>query len=209
MMRIVDLSHPVTSGMPVYPGDPEVRFRSALTVENDGVAVQELTLGTHTGTHIDAPSHSIVGGAAVDAAPLEWLVGDAQVVHASAAPREEISFPSHRVASVLPRIVCIASGWDRYFHDPRRELHPYLSLEFAEELWKRGARVLGVDMLSPDPTGVPDATFAVHEFWLGHGGVIVENLKGITNLPEKVRMSLLPLNLAGLDGSPIRAIAFL
>ena len=60
--RLVDLSHPIRDGMPVYPGDPEVSIGPALTVDADGVDVARIRMGSHTGTHIDAPSHTVRGG---------------------------------------------------------------------------------------------------------------------------------------------------
>ena len=145
---------------------------------------------------------------------LDLLVGAAHILHArspgSPALRDK-GLQHGDLAALpdqLPNIVCIATGWDQYFHTALRAQHPYLELELVHALWRRGARVLGVDTLSPDPTSGAAASFAVHEFWLGSGGVIVENLRGLTGLSDRVQMSLLPLNLRGLDGSPIRAVAW-
>lgn len=218
-MRAVDLSHPILTGMPVYPGDPEVTVEPVLTVEIDGVAVAHLDLGSHAGTHLDAPAHSIVGGRTVDRIPLERLTGQARVLAVGPEPAQpgEV-LGSDRIAGGvpdrLPEIVCIATGWDAHFGSPEALQHPALALELAELLWERGARVLGVDVLSPDPTGtVPAESDAsgmpVHEFWLGGDGVIVENLARLTELPESVDVALLPLRIAAGDGSPIRAVAFL
>ena len=217
-MRVVDLSRPIEAGMPVYPGDPEVAIAPALGVEADGVAVARLDLGTHTGTHLDAPSHSVRGGRTVDRIPLELLQGEAHVLRAAAGAGRAIGVADlpGGLPDRLPSIVCVATGWDRRFGSPDALRHPHLSLGLARELWARGARVLGVDTLSPDPTahgaadpGAPPAGSAmpVHEFWLGADGVIVENLAGLTELPERAELVLLPLRLAGLDGSPIRAVA--
>ncbi|MEJ6489900.1 cyclase family protein [Leucobacter sp. USCH14] len=214
-MVIVDLSHPVTTGMPVYPGDPSVVISPALTVGADGVAVARLDMGTHTGTHLDAPAHSIDGGRTVDEISLELLVGPARVLRvgpSTAAAGESITLDrlAAAIPDHLPPIVCVATGWDVHFGGPAAEAHPSISLELARVLWERGARVLGIDCFSPDPTSGDDAAagMPVHEFWLGGDGVIIENLARLTSLPEVVEMSLLPLHLAQGDGSPIRAVAF-
>lgn len=213
-MTLYDLSHPLAAGMPVYPGDPAVSIQSATTVAADGAKVSQLQLGSHAGTHVDAPAHVVDGGATVDQLDLDLLVGAAHILHArspgSPALRDK-GLQHGDLAALpdqLPNIVCIATGWDQYFHTALRAQHPYLELELVHALWRRGARVLGVDTLSPDPTSGAAASFAVHEFWLGSGGVIVENLRGLTGLSDRVQMSLLPLNLRGLDGSPIRAVAW-
>ena len=244
-MPLIDLSHPLESGMPVYPGDPEVCLSSALRNDDDGVAVSRLDLGSHAGTHLDAPAHVVAGGATVDQLPLKWLCGRAMVL--------QCSQPEVRLLTVddlgglakaqgsgitpppLPLIVCIATGWDQYFGTESMIEHPAVSLDLAQVLWACGTRVLALDTLSPDPTarlpetgspaaggsasGAPDPGVAgpddavlntampVHEFWLGNGGVIVENLRGLTTLPGIVELSLLPLQIRGGDGSPIRAVA--
>lgn len=213
-MRIIDLTQPILSGMPVYPGDPAVRIEPALTIAADGVAVARLDLGSHTGTHIDAPAHLIAGGRTVDEIPLDLLMGPAAVLHCAAGPRSTIGIAAatadgeRQLDERLPEIVCLSTGWDRHFGTPLMTEHPAVSLDLARELWERGARVLGVDTLSPDLTEGSGAAMPVHEFWLGRDGVIVENLRGLTTLPRRVQISLLPLGLRGIDGSPVRAVAW-
>lgn len=222
-MRLVDLTHPLTTGMPVFPGDPTVAITPALDVAEDGVAVAHLSLGSHSGTHLDAPSHSIVGGRTVDRIPLDRLQGDAAVLQVRVAAGHAITAADlpDRLPDRLPAIVCVATGWDRHFgaagSDVDLRTHPFLDLAFAHELWDRGARVLGVDALSPDSSDATDeaaddtatdAALPVHELWLGRDGVIVENLAGLTTLPPRVRMLIAPLPLAGVDGSPVRAMAW-
>lgn len=210
-MRVIDLSHPIVTGMPVYPGDPEVTVSESLTVQTDGVAVARLELGSHSGTHLDAPSHSIVGGRTVERLSLDRLHGPAFVLHVSPSAREAITLQSvfAQLPDAVPAIVCIATGWDVHFGSPQGLAHPFVSVELATELWKRGCRVLGVDTLSPDPTDPADTGMPVHALWLGGDGIIVENLRGLRSLPSRCEMSLLPLALAGVDGSPIRAVALI
>lgn len=208
-MKLVDLSREVATGMPVYPGDPAVTIDPALTLASDGVAVAHLDMGSHTGTHLDAPSHSVAGGRTVDQIPLDLLWGPARVLRAG-SPLEAgtvIGVADLDVPATLPRIVCVATGWDEHFGTTEMTAHPSLARELAELLWERGARVLCVDALSPDSSADPSAGFPVHDFWLGHDGVIVENLAGLSLIPDEVELSLLPLNLLGVDGSPIRAVA--
>lgn len=212
-MELIDLSQPITTGMPVYPNDPQVATESALNIDDDGATVTRLVLGTHTGTHLDAPAHAVKNGRTVDQLDLNMLDGEAQVLHVKTVDpgafeaKQLEDTDLHELPMNLPGIVCIATGWDRYFYDDRREYHPYLSLVLARQLWQRGARVLGVDTLSPDPTSDMSGQFPVHQFWLGNDGVIVENLRGLTHLPQHVGMAMLPLPLSGLDGSPVRAVA--
>lgn len=208
---LFDLSHPVHPGMPGYPGDPEVRFGPGLELAVDGANVATIQLGTHTGTHLDAPAHVVPGGRTVDQLDLKLLHGCAYIarLRAPASTGQLLELGDLvELPAQLPAITCIATGWDTRFSTPARTAHPAVSLALAETLWERGARVLGVDTLSPDPTGDDASGLPVHEFWLGYDGVIVENLRGLTSLSARVGMSLLPLALAGLDGSPVRAVAW-
>lgn len=206
-----DLSHEIEDGMPVYPGDPSVRLRAALTVSRDGVDVAEVHMGSHTGTHVDAPSHTVAGGRTMADVHVDELIGEALVVHVTGlqdgevydwARLEESSGP---LPSSLPPIVIIDTGWARWFRDERRLRHPSLAPSAARELIRRGMRVLAVDTLSPDPTG--GSAFPVHDEVLGSDRLIVENLRGLERLPGRVVAGFFPLKLGG-DGAPVRAIAF-
>ena len=76
LMEIFDVSVPVRTGMPVYPGDPEVRLERV----SDHPAISRLDFGVHSGTHVDAPLHFLEGGAATEELRLEVLVGPCEVV---------------------------------------------------------------------------------------------------------------------------------
>ena len=209
---LVDLSHPVEAGMPVYPGDPGVATEPATSIAADGVAVTALRLGSHSGTHVDAPSHSVEGGDAVDAVALERLWGRARVLRAEVGEARPIAVAD--VADQLAawdgeRIALVATGWDAHWGTARMLAHPSVAPELADALLDLGVDVLGVDTLSPDPTGAggAPAAFPVHDRWLGAGGLIIENLRGLIALPDTCELVALPLRLAGLDGSPVRAVA--
>ncbi|KLU11128.1 cyclase family protein [Kocuria sp. SM24M-10] len=215
-MRVVDLSHPVRTGMQVFPGDPHVRTRTAATVAQDGFRVAELHLGTHSGTHVDAPSHTVEGGADVDALELSSLVGPARVVDVPGCAAGRVVRWAD-VAGQLERlapgtIVLFRTGWSAHFGTEHYLEHPVLDPEIARRLVAAGVRTLGVDTLNPDPTPTADATdpvaLPVHEVVLGAGGAIVENLTGLAAVDRPGAVfAALPLRLAGLDGSPVRAVA--
>jgi kynurenine formamidase len=212
-VTLIDLSHPVEHGMPVYPGDPPVAMGPALTLDADGVAVTALHLGSHTGTHVDAPSHTIAGGRTMADVGLDELYGEAIVLRVHDAGEAEVLGwerldPDGRLPETLPPIVLVDTGWARLFGDERRTRHPALSSAAARELLRRGMRVLAVDTLSPDLTDPAPAAFPVHEVVLGGDALIVENVRGLEHLPDRVHVGFFPLRLAG-DGSPVRGVAFL
>ncbi len=215
-MRIVDLSQPVATGMQVFPGDPEVSSREVATNAEDGFQVAELHLGTHTGTHVDAPLHTFDGGTSVDQLDLAALCGPARIVRVPGVnPRGVISLVAvaDQLQDLAPgTIVLFHTGWSEHFDTAAYLDHPYLDPAIASHLLARGVTVIGVDTLNPDPTPAEEVagplSLPVHESILGAGGAIIENL---TNLGSVIWddpvFAALPLKLSGLDGSPVRAVA--
>jgi len=215
---IVDLSHPIATGMPIYPGDPEVATAPATSIAVDGFAVTALELGTHSGTHVDAPSHSIEGGAAIDEIDPARLMGRARILRVSVGDGETIgvaALEDQLRAWGGERIALVHTGWDAHWGAPRMLQHPAVSIELADALLALGVDVLGVDTLSPDHSDMAAGeardeppTLPVHERWLGAGGLIIENLRGLGDVPAGTcEFIALPLRLVGLDGSPVRAVA--
>jgi arylformamidase len=79
-LKIIDLTKTIESGMPVYPGDPQVELKLVHTYEQHSWQLRELKMGTHTGTHVDAFSHMHPEGKTLDEIPLNQFMGEAQVV---------------------------------------------------------------------------------------------------------------------------------
>lgn len=198
-MTIVDLSVPLATGMPVYPGDPEVTIEPELTIDACGVEVHALHIGSHSGTHVDAPSHTVTDGRAVDDVDISRLVGPTLVLDV----RREVELPDE-----VPERVFVCTGWDEHWGAPEMVNHPAQPVELVERLWDRGMRVLGVDCLSPDPTPAEIGRLPVHDLVLGRDGLIVENLRGLVPLVGRtITAAVVPLRLVGVDGSPVRAWA--
>lgn len=209
-----ELSRRVSGGMRVYPGDPDVRIEPALELAVDGVDVARLHLGSHTGTHLDAPAHTVAGGRTTGQIGLDELVGEALIVHlAGLAPRSHYGLAELEAAlgaplpERVPPIVVVDTGWARHFDTDTALEHPALDPEAAAELVRRGLHVLAVDTLSPDPTVEGGTEFPVHEAVLGADRLIVENLAGLDGLPSRVLVGFFPLRV-DLDGAPVRAVAF-
>lgn len=212
MPRLVDLSHPVGTGIQVFPGDPNVLLSPALTLDENGVAVTQVHCGSHTGTHVDAPSHTVAGGRNMSAIEVDELYGTATVFHISGLePGHHILFTDlGEVTAQVDPLVIIATGWDQYFGSQLYLEHPVLSVQAAVELRARGMRVLAMDTLNPDKTLQPDDGdgFPVHAEVLGNDGLIVENLCGATALPPRCKVGFFPFKLEGTDGAPVRAVAW-
>jgi kynurenine formamidase len=215
-MRLVDLSHPVEAGMQVFPGDPAVDSRLAASFPLDGFQVAELHLGTHSGTHVDAPLHTVDGGAAVDDLDLAFLVAPARIVHVPGLREHDVIRWEHVRAQLTnlesDTIVVFRTDWSQHFGTPRYLAHPVLHVEITEHLLSVGVRVIGVDTLNPDRTqhtaSAGPLELPVHAAVLGAGGAIIENLTNLHAVTwRNPWLSALPLRLRGLDGSPVRAVA--
>lgn len=207
---IVDLSHAVENGMTFFPGDPEPRIEDAGTT--DPWRVTALHLGSHTGTHIDAASHYIAGGATIDAYPLErFIVPGAVVPLPGLGPDDAIEWMAMASSvTALPHgaAVVLHTGWDERWGGDDYLSHPYVSDEAARRLVAAGIGLVAIDALNVDSTTQGRAT--VHETLLGADVLIVENLRGLDRLESGrlYRFAFLPLRLTGLDGSPVRAVAW-
>jgi kynurenine formamidase len=194
-VRIHDLTRSLVTGMPVYSGDPPVEITGWAALERDGYRVSRLIMGSHAGTHLDAPAHFIPGGAGVERIPLEVLVGPARVVSAA------------EVGAVGPgERLLIRSGWSqRWGEADYFESFPALPAGLAARLAAAPAALVGLETPSLHQDHEEDAR--LHRLLLGAGTVIVENLVGLDRLPERVFLAALPLPLAGVDGSPCRVVA--
>jgi len=207
-MRVIDLSHPMATGLPVFPGDPEVRLEPASAVPP--WRVTRVTLGSHSGTHIDAPSHFFADGRSITDYPAERFILPAVLVQLPDLA-DDAAIPLHLLRESLPgspigQAVLLATGWDRYWGTDRYSRHPYLSEEAAVWLAEARPGLVGVDALNVDST--VQGTEHAHLHLLGADVLIVENLRGLRNVPpdRDYLFVCLPLPLQGADGAPVRAV---
>jgi arylformamidase len=206
-MRLIDISMPIRRSMVQWPGDPRVRIRHPLHLaKGDPVTLTALALCAHSGTHVDAPSHFIMGGTDLDSIPLDVLVGRAVVVDArghgclDAAVMDAIGIPQG-----VPRVLFRTDNSERgLLRDVvLHEDYAAVSAEGARWLVSRGVRLVGIDYLSigPFPGGAE-----THTILLGAGAVVVEGLSLEHVTPGSYDLVCLPLRLVGTEGAPARAI---
>ncbi|HYH95786.1 cyclase family protein [Hyalangium sp.] len=225
--RVVDLGHPLTPDMPVFPGGTRLSAKVQGTVERDGYFIRQLELGEHIGTHVDAPAHFAAGSASVDRLPPDVLRGPAAVVDVTA---QVASNPDYEVSTadieawerehgpLQPQhLVLIRTGWAARWPDEQRYrnadaagvMHfPGLSLAASRLLRLRQVRAIGIDTLSTDPG--PSATFEQHKDFLTGGGYHIENLADLSALPPVGAFLVVsPLFVKDGSGAPARVFAFL
>lgn len=191
--RMVDLTHPLASGKALYAGDPPVQLAPWLTTKRDGCNLTKLVLGSHAGTHIDAPRHLFPDGKSLDQYPVSRFVGQA-VVLPMGGPIE------------IPRGVTIAlfaTGWDAKWNDKEAYCQGYPTLDKAqrETLVRQGILMVGFDCPSPDP----GTSLENHAFLLQNDVLILENLTALVPLVGmQVELHAAPLLFAHSDGAPVR-----
>jgi kynurenine formamidase len=213
--RIVDLSRRVDEATQVYPGDPEVRFEPATTIAADGVNVLRVHIGSHSGTHADAPYHFVEGAARIDEMDLRLFVGPAVIMDVRGkGPRERITVEDLRPyeGRLSEGVVAVVrTGWEEHYGTPRYYDHPFLDRRAAQLVLDAGARTVAIDALNVDETvleGPHPEGYPAHQVILGADGVIAENLAnlGAIDFPDPL-ICLLPIKLGGSDGAPVRAVA--
>jgi arylformamidase len=204
---IYDVTVPITNIMPVWPGDPPVRLSVKSHLSRDKTHTVRLTaieMGSHTGTHMDAPVHMIEGGKRLEQFPLETLTGKATVVEipgVRSIGREQLEHLDwHGVERVLFKTENSKHWQDGRFY----EEFVYLDPAGAEFLVERGVRLVGIDYLSIDK--FRSESHPSHFALLSKNIAIIEGLNLSAVPPGQYTLVALPLNLQDADGAPTRVI---
>jgi arylformamidase len=204
---IYDVSVPIRNDMPVWPSDPPVKLTPSVVPSRDGshmIRITSIDMGSHTGTHIDAPCHFVDGGKTLHEISMDALVGEATVFElpgVTSITRGALErFNWSGVQRALFKTDNSAKWADAGFHKDFVSLEP----SAATFLVERSIRLAGIDYLSIDPYGSND--HPSHFILLGHNVVVLEGLDLRKVAPGRYHMVALPLNLQGADGAPTRVI---
>ena len=193
---------------PPSPGiQPLARF------EKDGFRERQLTFGSHTGTHMDAPSHLLRQGKTLDQFPVDHFLGTGLCIDTrmtTSGPIEWTSLQRYQDELSNSDFVLLRTGWGRYWATPKYvKDYPTLSTASATRLSEFNLKGLGVDTLSVDAIDTRD--YPAHHILLEKNILIIENLAHLDRLPDGRfrQLCCLPLHLAESDGAPTRVVAFL
>lgn len=210
MKKIYDLTLPLTTDIPVFPGQPPLSLLPWSDLKIHGSATNAFFMVEHTGTHLDVPAHFIEGGRTVEEIPLERFWGEALVLDVSSyLSRGELRLPD--LERVLGEkdikegdIVLFYSGVDKLLGKPEYFTQGvFLTEEVAKFLIDKKVKGVGTD--SPSIDSQP---FAVHRLLLAREIIIYESLTNLRELRSKRIIFVgFPLKLKGCTGSPIRAVA--
>ena len=215
--KIIDLTHPIYEGMMIFP----VSWHPATKVEQLGRhgienrETRKVTIGTHCGTHIDAPRHFIPNGDTLDEISLDVLVGSAHMIDFSAAaPHQQMEIKDFKdqLGNERPRRLVLRFDWSdhwgtmNFYND-----QPYISEDAGQWLVDRGVKLLAMDTPQVDNpehgrNGPKDSP--LHKLMLGKGVIFLESLTNLKLISKNVfELIALPLPIRCSDGAPCRAIA--
>lgn len=224
--RVVDLSHPISPDMPVWPGDPPMEFRTVAERNDRGYFLRRFSMGEHSGTHLASPTTFYDDGIAPNVVPAESLVVPAVVIDVSDAALSDPDYvlSAGDVADWERRngpvpggaLALLNTGWRRFWNQPARFINadghgvmhtPGFSIEAARFLleWREVAG-LGIDTHGVDAGA--DAGLNVSRLALARSALVLECLNNLDQLPPTGATVVVGrLRLVGGSGSPAGVLA--
>lgn len=209
LLNLIDISVAVSPEMPIYPGDPEVRFETPFSIESGDIAnLTCLHLGAHTGTHFDAPHHILNNNQTVKDIPLSACYGpiqvinipdDIQAIDAAVLQNYELS----RCERLLLK-TRNSAFWQSHPHTFRTD-YAALTEDGATYLAALGIQLVGIDYLSIELYHAPPGLKA-HRALLEKNIAILEGLN-LADVPSGTyTLAAFPIRYDDLDGAPARAV---
>lgn len=210
---IIDLSQSINSDIKLYPGSPNVSFLKWSKYSIDGYDSEAIFLSTHTGTHMDAPSHFIKGAEPIDIIDVNrFVMNNVHLLKISKSPNQLITtediINSNTDIKENDSII-FSTGWEHnYNSDNYINSNPGLSPDAATYLSNKKINAVAIDSPSID-SGI-ESKFPVHQILLKNDVLIIENICNLIQIDKKIlKLIAIPLKLQGATGSPIRALAII
>jgi arylformamidase len=226
-MRVIDLTMRITPSNRVYPGSPQPSFIPWSKFDLQGYDSEAMFMSTHTGTHVDAPSHFKPGLASIDMISTDRLVCNAMLIRAKKRANQLIEQQDLGNQITQGDTIVIATGWEKrsgmknYMSE-----NPGLSEEAARYLARKRVNAVAIDCPSIDAGA--DSRFTAHNILLPRNILVVENLCNLDKVASRSSRSssssnrsknknnnttftliISPLKLGGATGSPARVLALL
>jgi len=217
-MEIVDLTRRIEEGMTTFHTGlhSDVRIDQLGSIAEHGRETREVTIGTHTGTHLDAPLHFIDGGRTVEDLSLEALLGPVELIDFTQVGENEPVTVSMLEDETLGKRTIFQFGWEDRFGDSDAFYndYPYFTVGAAEYLVDEDVELLGFDTPSPDASSRPldggDEDSPVHKVFLRNDVILVEYLMNLYNVDfdSQWNVTALPLKIKDADGAPARVVVW-
>lgn len=204
ILKIYDVTLPIQSNMMVWRDDPKVSVKEIATLEKDGCAVSWISMSSHTGTHVDAPSHFLENAIGVDRIDPQKLVGPCTVLDFTTLDHHEITaadlekFPVNEGS----RIILKTGNFKFLKQKSFPNQYVCLSEEGARYLVERKIYLVGTDFLGIEKENAPG--HPVHKTLLSAGIVNLEGLD-LSDVPAgQYQLICMPLRIENCDGAPAR-----
>jgi arylformamidase len=197
-----DISRSISPKSVVFAGSKPLGLSPLCSIgPNSQWSVTQLDWTTHFLTHVDPPSHGVLGGATLDDIPLSRFTGPAIVAEASGDCVELKDVPAN-ISGM--NVLFKTRNSDIATDAPFAPNYVYISAEAADDLVQKKVNLVGIDYLSVDRFG--DQTVPAHRALLGNNILILEGLDLSQVTPGRYTLFAFPLRIANGDGSPVRAI---
>jgi arylformamidase len=221
MSKIIDLSLGLQDGMITYPTAVHHKFESSVMgrIAIEGRETRKFTMGSHCGTHVDAPKHFLENGKTIDEYDVNDLVGEALLVDLGKTDpgriitKKEIEACAKELRENDIKRVLFRTEWSRFWNTKQfYKDWPYFSDDAMEHLLQQNIKLIGLDFPSPDSAYFGDdcSLDSPNHKKIFHAGVILaEYLTNLDKLnPGKIYLMVMPLKLIGFDGAPSRISAY-
>ncbi len=206
-MKIFDISWPISSAMTAYKNKNVFSIKNIKEFNRDAARETIITLGSHTGTHVDAPSHFLKDGKTIDQIAPERTIGECVVIDCVGISGEAIEYDDlhERMENVSEGdILLLKTNNSNKSATDKFDLHfVYLSESGARYLAEKKVKAVGIDYLGIE-RGQPD--HSTHTILMHADIVIIEGLRLSLIDPGRYLFVCLPLNMIGTEAAPASAV---
>ena len=220
-MEVIDLSYDIEEGMTTFNSywHPLVSINKIGRLNFEGRNTSKISLGSHTGTHVDAPTHFIKNGTTIEQVPISKLFGKVSIIDFSYLKENECVTKEMLQSFSLFKKVLFSFGWGKYWNTKKfYKGYPFFSKEAAGYLVELNLDLVGMDTPSPDDSRVTlsgdflgsDLDSPIHKIFLKNNIVLLEyvaNLDKICDFQDW-NIVVLPMKIKGADGAPARAFIY-
>lgn len=221
MKEIIDLTHELKNGIAKFdaPWHPIFSFTQLGKHETEGRATAQISLGTHTGTHVDAPLHFIKGGRSIEDIPLDTMMGKVTIVDFSKIGKNKPITKIMLIDIKITKRMLFKFGWGKYYNSKKfYQNYPFFTKDAADYLVSQNVKLLAMDTPSPDNSDIKlegsllgtKKDSPIHKIFLTNGITLVEYIANLDKVKEYLgwNICVMPLKIKGADGSPARVCIY-
>ena len=221
MNEIIDLTYDLEEGMITFKASwhPHVSITQLGRHHFEGRETREITFGTHTGTHVDAPLHFVNGGKSIEKIPLDKLMGKVTIVDFSSLEDNQAVTKDMLTDIPITKRMLFKFGWGKCWNTKKfYQNYPFFSKEAAEYLVFRNVELIAMDTPSPDDSRIElsgevlgsDKDSPIHKIFLSNEVILVEYVANLDKVNDYNGWNIIamPLRIKGADGSPARVCIY-